>query len=124
MQHNLTSVSNSEPAIICFVVLCFQVVALTDVYIGPRKWGIKLRLPALNDAKLLLAALVWPPSCFVSDATAKTGAVATNACFQFHFCIDPLHARWPDRGVAACMVCHTFLHGTCWSWKAATAAIC
>lgn len=51
-----------------------QVVALTNVLVGRGKWQVKLRLPALNDAKLLLAALVWPPSCFVSDATAKTGA--------------------------------------------------
>lgn len=49
-------------------------VALTDVFVGRGKWRVKLRLPALNDAKLLLAALVWPPSCYVSDATAKTGA--------------------------------------------------
>lgn len=52
-----------------------QVVALTDVYMGRGRWRVRLRLPALNDAKLLLAALVWPPSCFVSDATAKTGAL-------------------------------------------------
>jgi hypothetical protein len=41
---------------------------------------VRLRLPALNDAKLLLAALVWPPSCFVSDATAKTGGLAHPVC--------------------------------------------
>jgi len=51
----------------------WKVVALTDVFVGRGAWRLKLRLPALNDAKLLLAALLWPPSCFVSDATAKTG---------------------------------------------------
>lgn len=63
---------------VCFHAcqICLQVVALTDVYVGRGKWRVRLRLPALNDAKLLLAALVWPPSCFVSDATAKTGARA------------------------------------------------
>jgi hypothetical protein len=61
-----------------------QVVALTDVYVGRGKWRVRLRLPALNDAKLLLAALVWPPSCFVSDATAKTGAFAHPAGFMMH----------------------------------------
>ena len=58
-----------------------KVVALTDCPLGHGRWRVTLRLPALNDAKLLLAALVWPPSCFVSDATAKTGEIGVFHSF-------------------------------------------
>lgn len=32
-----------------------------------------MHVPALDDMKLLVACLAWPPSCFVSDATDKSG---------------------------------------------------
>ena len=32
-----------------------------------------LRVPAFNDTGLLAACLLWPPACFVSDATDAHG---------------------------------------------------
>lgn len=33
----------------------------------------KVTTQPINDIKLLVACLAWPPSCFVSDATDRTG---------------------------------------------------
>ena len=35
-----------------------------------------MQVPRPDDVKLLLFCLLWPPSCFVSDATDKQGGVA------------------------------------------------
>jgi hypothetical protein len=32
-----------------------------------------IRIPVLDDVKLLVACLIWPPSCFVSNSTDKKG---------------------------------------------------
>jgi hypothetical protein len=33
----------------------------------------KVMTPQVDDIKLIVACLAWPPSCFVSDATDRTG---------------------------------------------------
>jgi hypothetical protein len=52
------------------VALPFQ----TAKYIAKRGGKKKtIRIPVLDDVKLLTACLIWPPSCFVSNATDKKG---------------------------------------------------
>ena len=38
----------------------------------PDKWR-RLRVAILDDSKLLLAVMIWPPSMFVANATDKDG---------------------------------------------------
>ena len=40
---------------------------------------LRLRVPTFDDAKLLAACMLWPPACFVSDAT---DAKATPSCLS------------------------------------------
>ena len=44
--------------------------------------GLPLRLPVVDDAKLLLVCLAWQPSCFVSDATDPHGHFWWRARFE------------------------------------------
>ena len=42
---------------------------------------MQVPVPVPSDIKLLAASLMWPPSCFVSDATDKHGAaLAQSQC--------------------------------------------
>ena len=34
---------------------------------------VRLQVPVFDDAKLLAACMLWPPACFVSDATDAQG---------------------------------------------------
>lgn len=40
---------------------------------------LSLQIPNFADTKLLAACLLWPPVCFVSDATDAQGALAPPA---------------------------------------------
>jgi hypothetical protein len=46
-----------------------KICARRDVKIGKRTF----RLPVLDDMKLLCATMIWPPSCFIANATDKNG---------------------------------------------------
>ena len=58
-----------------------KLVALERVAVSPRrKWwpeklfrGRVVRFPVLDDSKLLVASMIWPPSMFVANATDKKG---------------------------------------------------
>ena len=41
---------------------------------------IRLRVPRFDDAKLLAACMLWPPACFVSDATDAQGTPSCSSC--------------------------------------------
>ena len=52
---------------------------------GKRK---TIRIPVLDDVKLLVCCLIWPPSCFVSNSTDKKGRFwwRSTTCPRKTFC--------------------------------------
>jgi hypothetical protein len=40
--------------------------------------GLRLKVPTFDDTKLLVACLLWPPACFVSDATDAQGMMISR----------------------------------------------
>ena len=42
---------------------------------------LRLRVPRFDDAKLLAACMLWPPACFVSDATDAQGTPSRSSCW-------------------------------------------
>ena len=41
---------------------------------------LSLRIPGFTDISLLAACLLWPPACFVSDATDAQGMLPLSWC--------------------------------------------
>ena len=41
---------------------------------------LSLRVPGFTDMSLLAACLLWPPACFVSDATDAQGLLCIPCC--------------------------------------------
>ena len=40
--------------------------------------GLRLKVPTFDDIKLLAACMLWPPACFVSDATDAQGMMISR----------------------------------------------
>ena len=52
-----------------------KVMATVPVQLNLGPWQTTIRVPRADDVKLLVCCLAWPPSCYVSDATDKNGAL-------------------------------------------------